>query len=772
MKPTTVLYLSPTAQLGGAEHSLLDLAGGLDLTRFSPRIVCLGSGPLIAAAESRGIPVEAVDLPQAFERVSLRGCRASVGRMALSVGYALPLAFHLRRLARTSAAAIVHSNGNKMHLLSVLAGLGPRARLVWHVRDFWPDGRFERCLIGLANSRVRALIANSEAVAAHLRRLGVRATLVRAIPNGIDCARFSPAGPIAELKRQYGWLDGTALVGMVGIFAPWKGQEVFLRAAKEIIGQHPQTRFLVIGDEIYLTDGHGGYREYLLSLTAQLGIADKVSFTGYRDDVPQVFRALDVVVHASVEPEPFGRVIAEAMACARPVVATDGGGVAEVTGPSGQAALLVPRANPSGLAEAVTSLLTQPTYARTLGAAGRERIQSRFDLDRHVRSVETLYDDLRGRAAITVLHAGKYYPPIRGGMETVLEQVCVDTAANWCVRAVVANDRLNTVSERRDGVEIVRAAAVGRLASVSLAPTLPFHLWRGRQDCLVLHEPNPLAGAALLLRTPARRLVIWHHSDLVRPWWAGAVYGWIQRALYRRASCVIVSSSRMADRSQIVRHARRVEVIPYGIALDQYIHADARAQTRARVIHARYREPIILFVGRLVYYKGLDTLLDALIKCPGTLLVAGDGPLHGQLQAGATRRGLSSRVHFLGPVEDDQLVDYYRAADLFVLPSTHKTEAFGLVQVEAMACGVPVISTDLPTSVPWVNQDGVTGLVVPPGDADALAAAITRLAGDPSLCERMGEAGRKRAMAHFSRDRMVSAFAALIEGLVIHEQVS
>jgi rhamnosyl/mannosyltransferase len=766
MKVTTVLYLSPTAQLGGAEHSLMDLADRLDRMRFSPRIMCLGSGPLVATAESRGIPVAVIDVPRTFAQASLRGRRTAAMRMALRVARSLPLIRHIRRAARASHASIIHSNGNKMHLLSVLAGLGPRTGLIWHVRDFWPDGWFERLLVRLANRRTAAVVANSEAVAAHLRRIGVQERLVHAIPNGIDCARFSPDGPVAPLKGQFEWPEDTALVGMVGMFAPWKGQEVFLRAAREVAGRNPRARFLVVGDEIYVTDGHGGYKAHLLGMATALGIADKVSFTGYRDDVPEVLRALDVVVHASVEPEPFGRVIAEAMACARPLVATAGGGVSEVTGAGGEAALLVPPGNPSRLADAVTSLLAEPGYAATLGEAARKRIQSQFTLDRHVRSIESLYDNLHGQARITVVHAGKYYPPIRGGMETVLEHLCADTAALWSVRVIVANDRLKTVAESRNSVEVVRAATVGRFASVSVAPTLPFHLWVRRSDCLVLHEPNPLAGIALFLYTPARCLVIWHHSDLVRPWWAGFVYGRIQRALYRRAHCVVVSSPRLAERSAIVQHARQVEVIPFGIKLDRYAKADARTQARAQNIRARYRDPIILFVGRLVYYKGVDTLLDALTKCQGTLLVAGDGPLQAQLQASAARHGLAGRVHFLGLVDDDHLTDYYRAADIFVLPSRHKTEAFGLAQVEAMACGVPVISTDLPTGVPWVNQHGVTGLVVPAGDANALAAAISRLVADPALREKMGAAGRDRVRVHFCQDRMVSAFTALINRLL------
>jgi hypothetical protein len=131
---------------------------------------------------------------------------------------------------------------------------------------------------------------------------------------------------------------------------------------------------------------------------------------------------------------------------------------------------------------------------------------------------------------MTVLHAAKLYPPAGGGMETVLRDLCDGTAADWDVRVVAANTRNVTARERCGSVAVVRAAAYGQAASVPLCPSLPRELWRRRADCVVLHEPNPIAGTSLLLKTPAPRLIVWHHSDLVRPWWASGTYGRVQRA--------------------------------------------------------------------------------------------------------------------------------------------------------------------------------------------------------------------------------------------------
>jgi rhamnosyl/mannosyltransferase len=351
-------------------------------------------------------------------------------------------------------------------------------------------------------------------------------------------------------------------------------------------------------------------------------------------------------------------------------------------------------------------------------------------------------------------------------METVLGQLCAATADRWKVSAVVANKSRKTIREIKDGVEVIRMASIGELASVPLLPTSPFRLWSGKYDCVVLHEPNPLVATILALRTPGRHLVIWHHSDIVRPWWASHVYGLVQRRLYGRASCVLVSGPRMAEYSKAVRHARRVVIIPYGINLARYVGSDSGNSDASLAIHAKFRGPITLFVGRFVYYKGLDVLIRAMTKCPGTLALIGEGPLEAGLRRLCADSGIASRVKFLGQVSDEQLVSFYHAADLLVLPSTQPTEAFGLVQIEAMACGLPVVSTDLPTGVPWVNQNDVTGFIVPPGDPDALAAAINRLLDDRALRSRMGEAGKRRAAEQFSAERMVRDFIATIESVI------
>jgi rhamnosyl/mannosyltransferase len=355
---------------------------------------------------------------------------------------------------------------------------------------------------------------------------------------------------------------------------------------------------------------------------------------------------------------------------------------------------------------------------------------------------------------LRVLHVGKFYPPVSGGMERVLQLLCERERTVVDTRVLVANTAGSTLHDVVDGVPVTRAANFGTVGSVAVCPSFPSLLARERADVVVIHEPNPVGLLAYMLARPPARLVVWFHSEVVRDRWKYALFykPWFAYAM-RRASRVIVASPPMTMAEQLRPYGVRTAVIPYGVD-HRRLQLTAEASARAAKLRAAHPGPLVLFVGRMVPYKGLDVLVRAMVDVPATAVLVGDGPQRQRLEALATELGVRSRIVFAGELDESALVAWYHACDIFALPSTTRAEAFGVVQTEAMACGKPVVSTSVPSGVPWVNQHGETGFVVPPGDAAALSVALNRLVAEPELRRRMGEAGRLRVAEEFTADRM------------------
>ena len=201
---------------------------------------------------------------------------------------------------------------------------------------------------------------------------------------------------------------------------------------------------------------------------------------------------------------------------------------------------------------------------------------------------------------------------------------------------------------------------------------------------------------------------------------------------------------------------------PFGIALEAFDRCDPQSIAAVR---QQYGDRIIVSVGRLVYYKGFEYLIRAMTEVQGKLLIIGDGPLRNRLRELVSELGLGDRVHFLGRVSHETLVACYHSSVAFVLPSVARSEAFGIVQIEAMAAGIPVVNTQLDSGVPFVSVHEKTGLTVPPGDPHALAGAINRLLADKNLAESLGKAAGQRARQEFSLQTMVSKTLALYEAV-------
>ncbi|HKO47016.1 MAG TPA: glycosyltransferase [Polyangiaceae bacterium] len=366
-----------------------------------------------------------------------------------------------------------------------------------------------------------------------------------------------------------------------------------------------------------------------------------------------------------------------------------------------------------------------------------------------------------------VLHVGKYYSPYRGGIETVVEQLCRGLVRRGVeVTALVSNDGPASVDETIDGVRVLRLGRSVELNSQPLNWRLVSTLRGLRFDALHFHTPNPIGALAVLAARRAEPVVVTHHSDIVKQRLLGAPATVVQSWLYSRAAALIAATPKHIEHSPSLRRFEsKCRVIHFPI--DALPYLDAPSPWDHDLPAAWQDEPLVLFVGRLVYYKGVDVLLDALRLTPqARLAIVGVGPLRTQLVERAAALGITERVKFLGSVPDDRLRALYRRARFLVLPSVAPSEAFGMVQLEAMAAGRPVISTDLKSGVPYVNRHGVTGLIVPPSDVQALAAAMKTLLEDEPRALSLGEAAQRRVLAEFHVDQVVDAHFELYASFV------
>lgn len=394
-----VLYLSASGQLGGAERVLLDLIGAL--RRDHPRLrmaALLGAqGPLEGELMALGVEVLSLPFPAAFARLgdfSLgAGARGGAIGFALRALRAAPTfasyAMRAAMVIRRRAPLIVHSNGFKMHALAALTR-GRGTAVVWHLHDFLAGRRVMARLSRVLAPRVDAAIANSRAVALEWCEATGRPATVAL--NAVDLERFHPRGTIADLDGLAGLPAapaGTVRLGLVATLAAWKGHDVFLRALARL-PRDRAWRGYVVGGSVYQTLGSEVSLDALRALADSLGIADRVGFTGFTRETADAMRALDVVVHASVRPEPFGLVIAEAMASARASVVSAAGGAVELI-EDGADALAFPPGDVDALAACLTRLVAEPALRQRLATRARRSAEARFAPARLARQVAAVY---------------------------------------------------------------------------------------------------------------------------------------------------------------------------------------------------------------------------------------------------------------------------------------------------------------------------------------------------------------------------------------------
>jgi glycosyltransferase involved in cell wall biosynthesis len=381
-------------------------------------------------------------------------------------------------------------------------------------------------------------------------------------------------------------------------------------------------------------------------------------------------------------------------------------------------------------------------------------------------------------AAMRVTMVNKYYPPHIGGVEFHVRDLAEGLVEyrHARVHALVCANKTEGVTETVNGVEVERLPRAFEYASTPVswqfASALREEARRPRTDrpqLLHFHFPYPWGELAWLRAKPPLPLVVTYHSDIVRQQAQLAAYRPFLERFLDAADLIMASSPNLIEHSEFLKpRAEKCRVVHFGIHTERYAETPETAARAAQLLEPLDAGPVVLFVGRLVYYKGADVLVQAFARVAETaaarglpapqLVMIGKGPLEAELRQTAATAGVANRVTFVTEgVHDDELAAWYHAADVLVLPSVARSEAFGLVQIEAHSAGLPVVSTNLTTGVPYANLDGVTGLTVSVNDSHALAEAISRLLADDELRERLGRQARERARSQFTIPAMCGA---------------
>ena len=393
-----IVFLSVSAEFGGSEAVLCGLVRGIRqlhpdwrLTTVVPR-----EGGLIPRLRAAGADIRVLPIPAALLRLgeSAQGPLARGAGLLTAATGLRGYTRRLRALLEELSPDVIHSNGFKFHVLAARAKPAP-PRLLWHIHEYVATRPLSRALLRQYRHEAALVVANSKSVAMDLVHALGTGTPIQVVHNAVDLHTFSPTGPIADLDALAGVAaaaPGTVRIGLVATFGRWKGHEVFMRAVARVAADRP-IRAYIIGGSLYDTAGSQFTIDELRALAQELRLGDRLVFTGMVEDVASALRALDVVVHASTQPEPFGLVIAEGMACGRAVVASAAGGAAEIVQPDVDALVHTP-GDVDGLAAVLSQAAGDPALRARLGAAARASASARFDGLQFAHAFDDLYQSI------------------------------------------------------------------------------------------------------------------------------------------------------------------------------------------------------------------------------------------------------------------------------------------------------------------------------------------------------------------------------------------
>jgi rhamnosyl/mannosyltransferase len=341
-------------------------------------------------------------------------------------------------------------------------------------------------------------------------------------------------------------------------------------------------------------------------------------------------------------------------------------------------------------------------------------------------------------------------------MEKVVQQIAqgLKEKNNLEIEVLCCQSKGERRVEEIKGVKVFRAKSFGVFWGMPISFDF-FRLFKGlrdKYDLIDFHHPFPLGDLAIFLLKPKAKLIVHYHSDIVRQKILKIFYQPLIYQTLKRAQKILVSNPNLIQSSPFLRRFKeKCFVLPFGVDFQTEDNLD---RDKIAELKGKYGD-FVLFVGRLNYYKGVEYLIEAIRNIRANLIIIGEGKEEKKLKQRAKILGLENKVFFLPFQDKKTLFNFYRAAKVFVLPSIFRSEAFGIVLIEAMACKTPVISTELGTGTSWVNLDGKTGFVVPARDSKALSFAIRKILEDKKLAQEFSQNAQKRAREEFSLEKML-----------------
>lgn len=778
MSKYNILYIENAMGFGGATTSLSYFLWNLNRQIYKPYVVCSYKSDFWNR-DSKTIDVKVIKPGSIFNNskviAMLKTCERRYGKMVERVALfilfstdlffnVLPYVFRLYILSRRLKVDLVHlNNGIYRSIGGILLAKLLRVPCVCHQRCF----EHGALASNIFSKYIDFFIAISESVKEDLIKLGIEPSKISVVYEGIDLDEYQPDGDAVTHRRKLGLNSGEHTVGISGCLVDWKGHPVFLKAMEKVFMEVPNCKALVIGGT---PDGSPGYRNELMKMAEDLNISDKVVFTGHRSNVAPLLGLLDIVVHASTLPEPFGRVIIEAMAMKRLVIASRAGGPTKIIENRKNGFLTTPGDAPE-LASVIIRLLKEKKNLEAVRKAARLTVEERFSIQRHTGNIEKIYAKLLNAKTAKDASPIKVAQVIYGLKPAGLEKVVISLVSG------LDRNRFEPIicclSSHRDMVhelerQRIKTVFLNRKDNV-VAPFLPFRLASifRKEKIKIVHTHN-LAGylygvtAAILARTP---VVI--HTQHGRSSPNDVLVNFIRRILSWKVNRIIAVAEIL--KKQLIEYSRitaeKIVTVPNGVE-DRFFEGNGNKLKLRKEFGFRKDDKLVGIIARLDPVKDHKTLLYSFSKVlhrvkDSKLIIVGDGQERAPLERLARELKIENHVFFLGVRTDISTI--LSMLDVFTL--TSEWEGMSLILIEAMASSLPIVATDVGGN-PELIHNMVNGILVPPSHPNRLSEMITKVLENKVQARKMGTMGRRFFEEKYTIDKTISAYQEIYDDCI------